>query len=185
MDARLGGKRQARAPPGTGTGTPSSGYTHRSLAPVPVRHASVDTATQRPTALQDDTLRDREETARIAANPQLAGRFRRWWQVMGSNHRRLSRRSYRTLLPALLHSCRPAQMPASGWAGATLSAICTCAGFRAANSADSHVQARAAPRPAGRGCRSGQAASVPGSVKASRWSPKSAMISRRPPRAST
>jgi hypothetical protein len=34
-------------------------------------------------------------------------------------------------------------------------------------------------------CRSGQAASVPGSVKASRWSPKSAMISRRPPRAST
>jgi hypothetical protein len=26
---------------------------------------------------------------------------------------------------------------------------------------------------------------VPGSVKASRWSPKSAMISRRPPRAST
>jgi len=33
--------------------------------------------------------------------------------------------------------------------------------------------------------RSGQAASLPGSVKASRWSPKSAMISRRPPRAST
>src|SRR5262249_35997159 len=31
----------------------------------------------------------------------------------------------------------------------------------------------------------GQAASVPGSMKASRWSPKSAMISRRPPRAST
>jgi len=31
----------------------------------------------------------------------------------------------------------------------------------------------------------GHAASVPGSVKASRWSPKSAMISRRPPRAST
>jgi hypothetical protein len=30
-----------------------------------------------------------------------------------------------------------------------------------------------------------QAASVPGSVNASRWSPKSAMISRRPPRAST
>jgi hypothetical protein len=30
-----------------------------------------------------------------------------------------------------------------------------------------------------------QAASWPGSVKASRWSPKAAMISRRPPRAST
>ena len=34
--------------------------------------------------------------------------------------------------------------------------------------------------PQSRGCCSGQAASVPGSVKASRWSPKSAMISRRP-----
>jgi hypothetical protein len=41
MDARLGGKRQARTPSGTGTGTPSSGYPHRSLAPVPVRYASV------------------------------------------------------------------------------------------------------------------------------------------------
>ena len=47
--------------PGTGTGTPSSGYPHRSLAPIPVRYASVDTATQRPTALQGDTPRDREK----------------------------------------------------------------------------------------------------------------------------
>jgi len=94
MHARLGGKRQARAPHGTGTGTPSSGYPHRSLAPIPVRHASVDTATQRPTALQGDTRRDREETARLAETSQLAGRFRRVWQVMGSNHRRLSRRFY-------------------------------------------------------------------------------------------
>ena len=31
-------------------------------------------------------------TAREAGNTQLTGRFRRWWQVMGSNHRRLSRR---------------------------------------------------------------------------------------------
>jgi hypothetical protein len=31
--------------PGPGTGTPSSGYAHRSLAPIPVRHASVDPAT--------------------------------------------------------------------------------------------------------------------------------------------
>jgi hypothetical protein len=30
-------------------------------------------------------------------NSQLAGRFRRWWQVMGSNQRRLSRRFYRPL----------------------------------------------------------------------------------------
>jgi len=37
----------------------------------PVRHASVDTATPRSAALQGDTWRDREETARIAENPQL------------------------------------------------------------------------------------------------------------------
>jgi len=30
MDARLGGARQAWTRPGTGTGTPSSGYPHRS-----------------------------------------------------------------------------------------------------------------------------------------------------------
>ena len=35
------------------------------------------------------------------------------------------------------------------------------------------------------GSEAGHAASVPGSVKARRWSPKSAMISRWPPRAST
>jgi hypothetical protein len=64
MHARLSGKRQARDAPGTGTGTPSSGFPHRSLAPIPVRHASVDTATQRPTALQGDTCWDREETPR-------------------------------------------------------------------------------------------------------------------------
>jgi hypothetical protein len=28
--------------------------------------------------------------------PQLTGRFRRWWQVMGSNQRSLSRRYYRS-----------------------------------------------------------------------------------------
>jgi hypothetical protein len=67
-------------------------------APTPVRYASVDTATQRPAALQGDTPRDRAETARMAENSQLAGRFRSVWQVMGSNHRRLSRRFYSTLL---------------------------------------------------------------------------------------
>ena len=39
-----------------------------------------------------DTRRDKKETARLAENSQLAGRFRRWWQVLGSNQRRLSRR---------------------------------------------------------------------------------------------
>jgi hypothetical protein len=98
MHARRDGKRQARAPPGTGTGTPSSGYPHRSLAPIPVRHTSVNPATQRPTALLGDTPRDRGETPRQHENSQLAGRFRRVWQVMGSNQRRLSRRFYSTLL---------------------------------------------------------------------------------------
>jgi hypothetical protein len=46
-----------------------------------------------------DTWRDEKEPARQAALPQLADRFRWWWQVMGSNHRRLSRRFYRPLLP--------------------------------------------------------------------------------------
>ena len=69
------------------------------MARTPVRYLSVDPATQRPTALRDDTPRDREETARIAENSQLAGRFRRWWQVLGSNQRRLSRRFYRPRAP--------------------------------------------------------------------------------------
>jgi hypothetical protein len=60
----------------------------------PVRYASVDTATQRPAARQGDTRRDKKKTARIAENSQLAGRFPRVWQVLGSNQRRLSRRFY-------------------------------------------------------------------------------------------
>ncbi len=71
-----------------------SGYTDRPTSTKPVRYASVDPATQRPTARQGDTRRDRAETARIAENSQLAGRLRRWWQVLGSNQRRLSRRFY-------------------------------------------------------------------------------------------
>jgi hypothetical protein len=69
----------------------------------PVRHASVDTATQRSAATQGDTRRDREKRTASHENPQPAGRFRRWWQVLwwqvlGSNQRRLSRRFYRPLL---------------------------------------------------------------------------------------
>jgi hypothetical protein len=78
---------------------------HRpSQATNPVRYASVDTATRRPAARHDDTRRDTEETARQRENTQLAGRFRRWWQVLwqllGSNQRRLSRRFYREPIPA-------------------------------------------------------------------------------------
>ena len=80
---------------------------HRpSQGPDAVRYTSVDTATQRSTAIQGDTWRDREETARIAENFQLAGRFRRWWQVLGSNQRRLSRRFYRPLPLATRATCR-------------------------------------------------------------------------------
>ena len=71
------------------TPTVLTGHEHK-----PVRYTSVDTAARRSTALQDDTRRDREETARQRENSQLAGRFRRWWQVLGSNQRRLSRRFY-------------------------------------------------------------------------------------------
>src|ERR1035438_4011979 len=71
-----------------------------------VIYMSVDTATQGPTALQGDTWRDREETARIAEHSQLAGRFPRVWQVLGSNQRRLSRRFYRPLPLATRATCR-------------------------------------------------------------------------------
>jgi len=61
----------------------------------PVRQES---ATRRSIALQGDTWRDRDETARQRENSQLAGRLRRWWQVLGSNQRRLSRRFYSPIL---------------------------------------------------------------------------------------
>jgi hypothetical protein len=100
MDARLGGKRQGQTAPERAPGPPSSGYPHRSLAAIPVRHASVDPATQRPTALQGATPRDQAETPRQREISQLTGRFRRVWQVLGSNQRRLSRRFYSpSLLP--------------------------------------------------------------------------------------
>jgi hypothetical protein len=82
----------------------ASGYTHRSFRPDPVRYMSVTTATHRPTVTHPDTWRDKKETARRAAFPQLAGRFRRWWQVLGSNQGRRSRRFYSPLLPAPPHA---------------------------------------------------------------------------------
>jgi hypothetical protein len=56
--------------------------TDRPGGPDAVRYTSVDPATQRSTVRQDDTPRDREETARIAETSQLADRLRRWWQVL-------------------------------------------------------------------------------------------------------
>ena len=65
---------------------------------------SVTTATHRPMVTHPDTRRDKKETARRAAFPQPAGRFRRWWQVLGSNQRRLSRRFYRPLSSCPSHT---------------------------------------------------------------------------------
>ena len=75
----------------------ASGYSHRSFRPDAVRYLSVTTAMHRPAVTHPDTRRDKKETARRTAFPQQAGRFRRWWQVLGSNQRRLSRRFYRPL----------------------------------------------------------------------------------------
>ena len=61
----------------------ADGYTDRATGPDAVRHMSVDTATHRPIVTHPDTRRDKKETARLAENSQLAGRFRRWWQVLG------------------------------------------------------------------------------------------------------
>jgi hypothetical protein len=101
---------KARAPPQWAPEPPSSGYPHRSLAPIPVRHASVDTATQRSTARQGDTRRDRAETPRQHENSQLAGRFRSVWQVLGSNQRRLSRRALRDRVQVAVGE-QPLQVP--------------------------------------------------------------------------
>ena len=87
----------------------ASGYTHRSFGPDAVRYMSVTTATHRPTVTHADTRRDKKKTARRAAFPQRAGRFRRWWQVLGSNQRRLSRRFYRPLPLATRATCRVPQ----------------------------------------------------------------------------
>src|SRR5271166_7084518 len=77
-----------------------------------VIYTSVDTATHRLTVTHRATGRDKKETARLAENSQLAGRFRRWWQVLGSDQRRLSRRFYSPILlfesyAADLRLCHP------------------------------------------------------------------------------
>jgi hypothetical protein len=78
----------------------SSGSANRLIAPDSVRYMSVTTATQRPTAALHDTRCDSSKTAHDPENTQVTGRFRWWWQVLGSNQRRLSRRIYSTLPPA-------------------------------------------------------------------------------------
>jgi len=77
----------------------ADGYTNRATGTDAVRYTSVDTATYLLTVTHADTRRDKKETAPRAALTQPGGRFRWWWQVLGSNQRRLSRRFYSTLLP--------------------------------------------------------------------------------------
>ena len=82
----------------------ASGSVNRLLRPDSVRHMSVTTAMQGLTAAHHETQRDSSKTAREPGYAQATGRFRRWWQVLGSNQRRLSRRFYRYLVYSLL-SC--------------------------------------------------------------------------------
>ena len=72
---------------------------NRWLRPDSVRHMSVITAMQGLTTAHHDTQRDKRKKAREPGYARATGRFRRWWQVLGSNQRRLSRRFYR---PSLL-----------------------------------------------------------------------------------
>jgi len=73
----------------------SSGSVNRRSSLDSVRHMSVTTATQRLTVAHHDTQCDSTKMAREPGYAQATGRFPRWWQVLGSNQRRLSRRFYR------------------------------------------------------------------------------------------
>jgi hypothetical protein len=77
----------------------ASGSVNRWLRPDSVRHMSVTTAMQGLTAAHHDTQRDNSKAAREPGYAQATGRFRRWWQVLGSNQRRLSRRFYSPPIP--------------------------------------------------------------------------------------
>jgi hypothetical protein len=64
----------------------ASGSANRLLQPESVRHMSATTAMQGRTAAHHDTQRDNSKAAREPGYAQATGRFRRWWQVLGSNH---------------------------------------------------------------------------------------------------
>jgi hypothetical protein len=66
----------------------------------PVRYLSVTSAMQGLlTAAHHDTQRNSSKAAREPGYAQAMGRFRWWWQVLGSNQRRLSRRFYSEPIP--------------------------------------------------------------------------------------
>jgi hypothetical protein len=72
---------------------------NRLLRPDSVRYMSVTTATQGLTAAHHETRRDTNKKARETGKTQLTGYLCRWWQVLGSNQRRLSRRFYSEPIP--------------------------------------------------------------------------------------
>ena len=78
---------------------------NRLLRPESVRYMSVTTATQRRTAAHDETRRDKNKKARETGKTQLTSYLCRWWQVLGSNQRRLSRRFYSPPIPVHLRAC--------------------------------------------------------------------------------
>jgi hypothetical protein len=86
----------------------ASGSVNRWLRPDSVRHMSVTTAMQRLTVAHHDTRCDSTKTSREPGYAQARRRFRRWWQVLGSNQRRRSRRFYRPFALACPYAVRAA-----------------------------------------------------------------------------
>jgi len=76
----------------------ADGPSHRFRGLIPVRYASVVPRIQRHPPVQGGTLRHRREQPASQENP-ASGHIRSVWQVMGSNHRRRSRRFYSPLAP--------------------------------------------------------------------------------------
>jgi len=107
----------------------------------------VNTAIHRPAVTHADTWRDKKETARLAENSQLAGRFRRVWQVLGSNQRRLSRRFYRPLSSCTSHMPLTSINVPRG----QIPVRCRPSGVRATLARAAHGQGRARSRTPGQG----------------------------------
>jgi hypothetical protein len=69
--------------------------------PMHVIYTSVDSCREPDSAGLRWTTPAADSSAREPENAQATGRFRWWWQVLGSNQRRLSRRFYRPFPVAL------------------------------------------------------------------------------------
>jgi hypothetical protein len=91
-DSRGNDRQRSLRSSGTHERIEPSGSVNRSSCPDSVRHMSVTTAMQGHTAAHHETQRDNSKAAHEPGYAQATGHFRRWWQVLGSNQRRLSRR---------------------------------------------------------------------------------------------